>query len=489
MINPTRFRFLNETHDLMDRSDWNHAELDKLWLYNLHYFDDLNAIQAYKRGDWHRNLIARWIADNPLGCGNGWEPYPLSLRIVNWIKWVLAGNALASDQRESLAVQARYLRQRLEWHLLGNHLFANAKALVFAGLFFKGSEAEEWLHKGLSILKQEVSEQILSDGGHFERSPMYHSIILEDLLDLINLADRYADCVPIGQYQLWREQGEKMWRWLEAMCHPDGQIAFFNDAAFDIAPAPSELLAYATRLDLNSRPSYRQALTHLSESGYLCWQQKPVTAILDVALIGPDYLPGHAHADTLSFELSLQGQRVIVNSGTSCYGNSQERLQQRGTAAHSTVSVDGHDSSEVWEGFRVARRAYPAALCIRHNGDALQVDCCHDGYKRLPGRAVHQRRWLFSENSLEISDHLHGRFGKAEARFYLHPDVVLQIGDTPQMGQLLLPNGQIACWQISAGTAAVESSYYYPRFGQKQPSKCLVLHLSGARSQITFTWT
>ena len=80
-------------------------------------------------------------------------------------------------------------------------------------------------------------------------------------------------------------------------------------------------------------------------------------ALLDVAPVGPDYLPGHAHADTLSFELSLFGQRVLVNSGTSQYEAGPERSRQRGTAAHNTVIVDGHDSSEVWAGFRVARRA------------------------------------------------------------------------------------------------------------------------------------
>jgi hypothetical protein len=48
----------------------------------------------------------------------------------------------------SLAVQARHLSRRLEYHLLGNHLFANAKALVFAGLFFQGDEADAWLADG-----------------------------------------------------------------------------------------------------------------------------------------------------------------------------------------------------------------------------------------------------------------------------------------------------------------------------------------------------
>ncbi|MEN9780004.1 MAG: hypothetical protein RL014_1152 [Pseudomonadota bacterium] len=97
-----------------------------------------------------------------------------------------------------------------------------------------------------------------------------------------------------------------------------------------------------------------------TDSGYVRLDNGPAVALLDVAPVGPDYLPGHAHADTLSFELSVGAQRVLVNSGTSCYGSSAERLRQRGTAAHNTVVVNGQDSSEVWGGFRVARRPLPA---------------------------------------------------------------------------------------------------------------------------------
>src|SRR5262249_13815017 len=146
---------------------------EKLWRYNLHYFDDLNAYDAAQRQEWHCSLLSQWVCENTPGFGTGWEPYPTSLRMVNWIKWVLTGNRLPAECIQSLAVQARWLSQRLEIHLLGNHLLANAKALLFAGIFFDGAEADEWLVRGLRILEREVAEQVLPDGGHIERSPMY----------------------------------------------------------------------------------------------------------------------------------------------------------------------------------------------------------------------------------------------------------------------------------------------------------------------------
>jgi uncharacterized heparinase superfamily protein len=156
---------------------WNNPSFEKLWLYNLHYFDDLNAQAAASRADWHNELIGRWIAENPPGTGNGWEPYPVSLRIVNWVKWALSGVTLDREWEHSLAVQTRWLAKRIEYHLLGNHLLANAKALVFAGLYFDGLEPRVWLEQGLRILEKELTEQILPDGGHFELSPMYHALV------------------------------------------------------------------------------------------------------------------------------------------------------------------------------------------------------------------------------------------------------------------------------------------------------------------------
>ena len=202
MTGANAFVFLNQAGSLEGPADWNATAREKLWLYNLHYFDDLNAAEAAQRQQWHRDLLRRWVRENPPAKGNGWEPYPTSLRIVNWIKWAFSGAALEPESTGSLAIQARWLAKRLEWHLLGNHLFANAKALVFAGLFFKGREAGRWLSKGLAVLDREIREQILSDGGHFERSPMYHAIILEDLLDLINLARTFPDALKQDRVQV-----------------------------------------------------------------------------------------------------------------------------------------------------------------------------------------------------------------------------------------------------------------------------------------------
>ena len=462
------FRFLNVEHEFASSEDWNSPAFEKLWLYNLHYFDDLNARCARTRRSWHLKLMNRWIKENPPGVGVGWEPYPISMRVVNWIKWCLAGNEPSEALIHSLAVQLRFLSRRLEVHLLGNHLLTNAKALLFGGLFFEGSEAEHWYALGKRVMGNQLGEQILADGGHFERSPMYHSLLMEDLLDLFNLHCAYGKPMDAS----WRETIAKMYTWLSAMTHPDGEIAFFNDAASGIAPKALELGDYARRLGMRSSWSLSVQLGLLGDSGYARIENGDAVILADVGSVGPDYLPGHAHAGTLSFELSLAGRRVLVNSGTSVYGNGAERQRQRGTAAHNTVRVDECDSSEVWSGFRVARRARTFDVLY----DDVTLAGRHDGYRRLPGKPIHSRQWTTVRNGVDIVDELSGSGSHlAEVFFHIHPnwrphlkgDAGCELVSTDGSCCLLMNLEPRMTWRL-------ELSTWHPQFGVSLPNFRLV---------------
>jgi len=469
MTGPDTFRFIGVEHGLTEATDWNRADWPKLWLYNAHYFDDLVADGATGRIDWHRALLRRWVEENPPSQGNGWEPYPTSLRIVNWLKWHLVGNVLAEPVRQSLAVQVRWLRKRLEHHLLGNHLWANAKALVFAGACFEGREADGWLQHGLRLMQREIGEQVLADGGHFERSPMYHAILVEDLLDLIQLAGSTGR-IKADVSEAWRFDAYRMLDWAGVMAHPDGDMSFFNDAAFDIAPKLAALRDYAKTIGLTLPAPPTEGARLLPASGYARLATGPAVLLADVGLLGPDYLPGHAHADTLSFELSLRGQRILVNSGTSTYQNDAERLRQRGTAAHNSVVVDGQDSSEVWSAFRVARRARVEDVACSDDALTQRLEARHDGYLRLPGRVIHHRTWRLVPDGVEIIDTLSGDFRNAQSRFHFAPGMTLD-------------------YDVEGGDARLEPGTWHPRFGEAIPIRVLVVRFLRPRCCVRFRWS
>jgi uncharacterized heparinase superfamily protein len=461
MFGNSRFIFLNKEFNLIEAKDWNSIDTEKLSIYNLHYFDDLNSIDSEQREDWHNALIQRWINENSYGFGNGWEAYPTSLRIVNWIKWSLLGGNLKKEGLDSLASQARHLKQNLEYHLLGNHIFENAKALIFCGLYFQGVEADEWYQTGKKILKHELPEQVLADGGNFELSPMYHSIFLEGLLDLINLHQVYARSIPLNIDDIVIN----MLSWLEHMSHPDEKISFFNDSTLEIAPSLKELCEYAKNLDILYKNNIVNGLYHLKESGYIRFSGKDIVLIADVAKIGPDYIPGHGHADALSFEMSLFNQRVIVNSGISTYELGTDRNTQRGTKSHSTISIDNKDSSQVWAGFRVAKRAKVFNIMDSKENNSISFSACHDGYKRFKSDVVHCREWNLTENLLEIVDKIRGNGShNITSVLPLHPEVKV-ISCQNNSAVLKVIGKKIKLTFEGKGLLQAKSSKYYSEFG------------------------
>ncbi|HIF9202283.1 TPA: heparinase II/III family protein [Photobacterium damselae] len=474
-IDFNHFKFLNVKGNI---KEWNSLKQEKLWLYNLHYFDDLNAVNAQERITFHTHLIETWIDENPPSFGNGWEPYPLSLRIVNWVKYFLSFGPHSEKALDSLYLQAHVLSKKLEYHLLGNHLFANAKAMVFVGCYFKGKQSDDWLKLGLKVLDQQIPEQILRDGGNFELSPMYHNIILADMLDLYNLAQTYQTPELLQRQNKWKLIIEKMLYWSRIMSHPDGEVSFFNDSAMGIAACTDKLFEYASKLGIEANPQlFNRALiqldyTYLNDSGYVVVESEKMKVILDVAKIGPDYIPGHGHADTLSFELSLFGQRVFVNSGTGEYGLSKERLRQRKTAAHNTIEVDGYDSSEVWGGFRVARRAYPSKPKINRSEQSISISCSHNGYQRLAGKVTHKRQWDFNQKFITITDQLIGNYQKATAYYHLHPEIDVSQSDSGIV--LELKCGKQITLEANAEIKVIDTTWH-PEFGIVKANKKLVI--------------
>jgi uncharacterized heparinase superfamily protein len=466
---------------------WEKQQQTKIWFYNLHYFDDLSSIGCESRRPFQQQIVQSWINANPPLMGTGWEPYPNSLRVVNWIKALLNGWGKDKQMEQSLFQQAYVLYQDIEYHLLGNHLFTNAKSLIFCGLYFKGELADKWLHKGLAILDKEIPEQILKDGGSFELSPMYHNIILADMLDLIQLCRVYAHPELSTRVVHWREVAHKMLFWMRSMSHPDGDVALFNDAALGIARQTAELTAYASSLDINIISKNTSALVSFIDSGYSTVDKSNYKVIFDHGNVGPDYLPGHAHADTLSFECSFGQQRVFVNSGTSVYGTTAERHRQRQTASHNTVEVDGQDSSEVWSGFRVARRAYGQLLDARETENTCYLSGSHNGYVRLPGKVTHTRSFTFDDEQFSLVDQIDGQYQQCRAFFYLHPDIMPELLNTKKV-ILTLPNASQITVDFEGGEASIVKTTWHPRFGQSVDNRCMEVRFSGQSltTKVTF---
>jgi len=489
----TQFCFLGQSKWFeQGKVDWICRDMPKLWRYNLHYFDYLHDPQRSLENKHF--LIADWIQHNPAGAEDAWEPYTVSLRIVNWVKFFLLWNeADFGEGREepsrqnwidSLYRQAMWLEQHIEYHILANHYLKNGVALLFAGMYFQGADADRWLQKGLEILRDEMKEQFLADGGHFERSPMYHSICSVDYLDVLNLVKNSPSVIPGEITDEFINTVTNALDFLSGICLPDGDIPLFNDSAFGIAPTPSRICDYAGRVFgyKISSPSASLVVKAFSASGYYVCRKASDMIIIDCGLIGPDYQPGHAHCDTLSYELVLDGRRVVVDSGVFDYEPSQARAYVRSTRAHNTVIVDGAEQSEVWSVFRVARRARPIQGRIDKTEDGVILfEGTHDGYKRLPGKPIHRRRISYDEQgSWIVIDELTGTgIHHMESVVHIHPEfAIVELGD----GVCRIDrNGEPVAMIEALNPCAmrIEQGCYFPEFGLSYRNPVIAFACSG----------
>jgi uncharacterized heparinase superfamily protein len=467
--NYDNFLFLNEENQL-SKIGWDNSSQSKLWRYNLHYFDYLNQYElSAERIELQKNIINKWIIENPYGQGTGWEPYPTSLRITNWIKWHFRTNSLSDVANLSLWNQVNWLFSRPEYHLLGNHLFINAKALLFSCVFFGLDDNSDIYRKALKILIEELDEQFLQDGAHFELSPMYHALAMGDLLDLYQLAPSLPSNFP--SQQILKKYSLGM-NWLALMNYENDQLPHFNDCANGIAPTFKELNELGVRLRLDQSYGTNKKFSHFEQSGFAIFRDEDIHLIADIGEIGPGYLPGHAHADSLSFELAIKGNRVVVNSGTSEYGLSNERLRQRSTSAHSTIELDNNSSSEVWSGFRVAQRAKIAELEIIEGDRELEVTAVHDGYRRKASKPFHKRKWMVNDGVLEIIDEVTGYGNSVQLRYYLHPAIQIELFDDVIV--LWNSSEKLAKIKTDRNVEIVETTYH-DKFGSSQNNKCLLI--------------
>jgi uncharacterized heparinase superfamily protein len=466
--------------------EWEAPGRPALWRYHLHYFEFVWALGFEDA----RALALDWIHRHPLAPGRvGWDAYPTSLRIQNWCGYFFgrhrertaADAELEAALWRSLYLQAEWLGANLERHLLGNHLLENAVALATAGSCFAGPAGGAWRERGLALLRRELPEQILADGGHFERSPMYHARALHALAGLLAW-----DAAALGP--LLEEPLARMARALAKLCHPDGRIALLGDSALDAQPEPAALLDFCARVAGRPAQLAANGPFALPDSGYYGAREAAGHYVVcDAAPIEPAYQPGHAHADFFSFELSLAGARAVVDAGVFGYEIDERRAYCRSTRAHNTVEVAGEDSCELWGSFRVARRGRPRDVAFEERAGGFALEGWHDGYARLAGAPRHARRFAWhADGVLLVRDRIDAaRPVPVCSRLHLHPECRVEaIG--PRAVRAAHAGGAFQVCFAGPGELRIEPSRHFPAFGVEREGRVLEFRSEGASLETGF---
>jgi hypothetical protein len=486
------FEFLDRAERLT-RPDWRQRYVSHLWSFHLHYFgyaiDLAWAARLTGRNEFAdrlMDLVDSWIGRTEPGRGDGWQPYPTAVRLDHWLRALalLEGRippARRAHVLRSVAAQASFLQRRLEFHLLGNHLEKNYYGLAVAGRFCGGAVAEGWRRRGLRGLEQELHEQVLPDGAHYERSASYHALVLADALRIIALLRAAGEAVP----PVIESAARRMLAAAGVLLRPDGPVHRFNDAAEGMGPERGELNALASAASLPHIPAPDGVLA-LPDAGYYGFAEPDRTRLLvDGGPLGPEYQPAHGHCDLLSFEFDLAGTPLVVDSGTHGYDEDPFREYARSTRAHNTIMLAGREQSELWGTFRAARRA---ALL------GAQAGCAEGAYRfegayrpYYSGRISHMRRIEWRERTLRVEDRVAGTAGAAASYIHLHPEWSVEMDGLRAIAR----RGGLAVaidtfggdtLNVVCGQRDPVQGWFFPRFGVAQPAACLVLGVSRAEA-------
>ena len=449
-----RLKLLHHEERVNWGESWHACLSTPLWRFNLHYHEYLLPLaKAYIDGgdarylEKAKGIIDSWIASCPLHRGGAaWDPYVISMRAVNWLAFLgEAADSLAEDEafvtraNESLVEQYAHLSQHLERDLLANHYLENLKTLVILACYFKDDET---LAVALPLLKGQIDEQILPDGMHFELSPMYHKVVLEDLLRTSAFLEvrGYEAHSLVGSFRL-QDMCDTLWS-LE--CNTD-RTPLFNDSGNNVAKSRDALLACA-RERFGITPQYRK---DFPDAGYYLLEDEcaghKIKVIFDAGKPSPGYASGHMHCDALSFELFVDGKSWIVNSGTYAYQD-ENRLDLKRTAAHSAPQVEDTEQAELWASFRVARMSSQVSV-------------------RLEEKAVFA----------EITDYKGNRI----RRLIRVEGNRVHVTDSTPCGKTLSAHYHGAKGDFRSVAGAIRQGKYCPDFGQIVPS--MHLRLSGSQ--------
>lgn len=439
------FTFLNKKEKLKLPFNWNNKNWERLWQFNLHYFYwARNSIESYiNKGTIDSYLlklpllINQWIENNPIGKGDGWHSYTISLRLRNWL-WIIQTFPEIRNKKIFISIrkQLLWLYTHLEDSNGGNHYLENLCALIIISLQFEDKKTDQIYSFSLNKLHIELNQQILKDGGHEERTASYHILIMDRLIEV--------GCVINSKnYETpeWLNKAIKsMLNWTKYIKLKKNNFPRFNDSPVDGCPEIVKVIDFANSFLYGNNKSLKRLngirrklidnsqinktkiiepninpILNLKDTGWTIIRPgKGWEVVVKSGESGPKHLAGHTHSDLFSFDIYLNGIPIIIESGTSTYKLDKIRNYERSGQAHNVFELIHNNKIiepvEVWSNFRAGRKA---KILTQNSGTnkngTYWVKSSHDGYAGI--KVSYSRELIFNLHrdlilNIEITENL-----------------------------------------------------------------------------------
>lgn len=470
------FTFLNRTIDFEDGIDWQHEKLYEyplLWRLKLHSFEHLEwFVLGYDPdttdrgpGDSFDDQLRSWANTNPIGerkyLRRSWIPHAVSLRILNWIRYAAWSERSGSEtvQRQlydEIYKNALFLSNHVEYEIGGNHLIENAIALIVAGVFFERHETG-WIQRGLDILRQVGETQFMSDGGHFERSPMYHIQVLRRYITAYDLLSESGPPTPRIKGIIERALG-----FLVEISKPNGRIPLLNDSVYRAQIEAGTCLEYGAACGLKPREI---SLDSPGGSGYRTLRSDAGTLLFDVGEVGPPHLPAHSHNDQLSVLVWVGDAPLLTDTGVFDYARNRRRQFARSVRAHNTAQYGDIEPIPIGGSYLMGRRT--GIETEFHNDQTIWATYERTG---LVGPTYEYKRTVTAtSDGWRINDVIDSeREATVTVRYHFHPEIDLIEG----------PTGEYEAYRAGKKLASLRfenhcdrrrtTSTYFPRYGTER---------------------
>jgi len=490
-----------------------------------------------------RQHLESWFTVCPYRMGPNWtSALEVAIRLINWsVAWQLLGGAQSAlfqsahgarlRQRwlESIHQHAQFVRGHLSLHSsANNHLIGEASGLFIAALTWPHwACADEWLGEAKKILEREASLQIAPDGVNREQSASYQQFVLDLMLYTLLAGKANGQWFSVA----YESRIESMLEFIASIMDAGGNVPMLGDADDGLVVRLAEgggistcrsLLATGAVLfgrgDFKLKAGVLDDKTRwlmgdqadalfdglcmkdaglpvrqaFSEGGYYILGcdfecENEIRLIADAGALGYQTIAAHGHADALSFTMSVGGLEFLIDPGTFAYHTEAPwRSYFRGTTAHNTLSVDGHDQSQPGGNFMWLRKA--RAGCNLWNSAAQEdvFEGWHDGFMRLPDPVMHRRRIALDKvaRRVVIEDNLQME-GEHDIDLFFHCSERCQAeptanGFTLRQGDrtisLTLPQAAGASVKVYHGSTEPVQGWVSRRFDQKLPAAAIVWH-------------
>jgi uncharacterized heparinase superfamily protein len=458
------------------------------WVSALHSYEWLRDLRA-AGGDAARRqarlMVGSWLDTHSTWHPVSWSAPILGARIANWISQhdfycLSADDAFRARIFDSLARQTRHLARILPGALQGADLITAIKGLAYGGLTLPGCEA--YLNQALRLLEHELGRQIMPDGGHIARNPSSHMIVLRHLIDLRTALRMARFEAPESLVHAI----DRMTPMLRFYRHGDNGLSLFNGGHEEEAVLIDTVFGQA---EARGRP-----LKSAPHTGFERLLAGRTLVLMDTGGPPPTGYDGEAHAGTLSFELSIGRERMIVNCGTNMAGDPRWQRALAGTTAHSTLTIDETNSSEIKPDGSFGRRP-GKVICERMEAEgAALVEASHDGYKANFG-IIHQRRLFLGDSGEDLrgEDILTATPDAAAGypftiRFHLHPAVTVSMTPEGNAALLHLPSGIVWRLLTNAGTLTIEDSIYMGHGDEAYPTHQIIIASTSELPRTIVKW-